>query len=383
MLKSNFNLEKRTFLKNLFAMGVAAAAAPRLSFGSALNLGSSDNKKPLIKARYYEEMPDDIVKCMLCPHECTLKNGQSGICRTRVNDGGTLYTTAYGNPIAIHIDPVEKKPFYHFYPSSKVLSFGTAGCNFRCLNCQNADISQTAPDDLNSLDYSPEKIIKTAREHNVESIAFTYTEATVFYEYMYDTAVLAKQAGLKTMVISNGFINPKPLKDLINVIDAFNIDLKAFDDKIYMKLCGGKLNPVLNTLNIILESGKWLEITHLMVTNYTDKADEFSKMTDWLVKNNFSNTPLHISRFYPAHKLMDLQPTDVNAMETCYKIAIDAGIKYVYTGNLRTQAHENTYCSNCKQLLISRVGFTAKNSGMENGKCSNCKQEVFGEWGSF
>jgi len=334
----------------------------------------------MVKARYSEELPDKTVKCLLCPHACVLKDGQSGICRTRQNEDGVLYSKAYGNPVAIHLDPVEKKPLFHFLPSSKVLSFGTAGCNLRCLNCQNADISQVTPDDIPALDYSPEKIVKTALEHSADGIAFTYTEPTVFFEYMYDTAFLAKEAGIKTIMISNGFINREPLNELLKVIDAFNIDLKAFDESIYRNLCGGQLEPVLNTILAICESGKWLEITNLMVTGYTDNAADFGSMADWLVRNGFSDVPLHLSRFFPAHKLMDSQPTSIEAMEKCYKTALDAGLNYVYTGNLRTEAHENTFCPKCKQLLVSRSGYHAEIVGLNENRCSKCGLDIPGFW---
>ncbi len=361
-------------------MGVAAVAMPRLLAGESMNNVKSIKANRMIKARYSEELPDGLVKCLLCPHGCTLKNGQSGICRTRINEDGILYTKAYGNPIAVHLDPIEKKPLFHFLPAAKVLSFGTAGCNFRCLNCQNADISQVAPDDISVLDYSPEKLVKAAREHSSDGIAFTYTEPTVFFEYMYDTAALAQKAGLKTMMISNGYINQEPLKELIKVMDAFNIDLKSFSDSTYKTLCGGRLNPVLETIKTIRDSGKWIEITNLMVTGYTDKADEFSEMVAWLVDNNFSEVPLHISRFFPAYKLIDSQPTSLSAIEKGFDIAVNAGLKYVYTGNIRNEAHENTSCPDCGNLLVKREGYTTKVSGMTENKCNKCGRIIPGVW---
>lgn len=361
-------------------MGVAAVASPRLFAGKLVDNPTSNSTKKMIKARYFEVLPDNSVKCLLCPHACILKNGQAGICHTRINEEGTLYTKAYGNPVAVHLDPIEKKPLYHFLPASKVLSFGTAGCNFRCLNCQNADISQVAPDDISTLDYSPEKLVKTAIEHKSEGIAFTYTEPTVFFEYMYDTAALAQKAGLKTMMISNGFINTEPLTDLIMVMDAFNIDLKSFNDSTYKTLCGGQLSPVLNTIKTIRDSGKWLEITNLMVTGYTDKPEEFSSMIDWLVENNLNDVPLHISRFFPAYKLMDSQPTSLTEIENAYNIAVAAGIQYVYTGNIRNEAHENTLCPECGNLLVKREGYIAEVTGMKENKCSKCGQIIPGVW---
>ncbi|HPB01492.1 MAG TPA: AmmeMemoRadiSam system radical SAM enzyme [Bacteroidales bacterium] len=373
-------MEKRDFIKNLFVMGVAAVAMPRLYASESMSNFKSIKHNGMIKARYFEELPDGSVKCRLCPHACILRNGQSGICRTRINEGGVLYTMAYGNPVAVHIDPIEKKPLYHFLPSSKVLSFGTAGCNFRCLNCQNADISQAAPNDVSALDYSPEKVVKTAREHSVDGIAFTYTEPTVFFEYMYDTAFLAQKAGIKTLMISNGYINQEPLKDLVGVMDAFNIDLKSFNDSTYKTLCNGSLQPVLDTIKTIRDSGKWLEITNLMVTAYTDKTDEFSQMISWLIENDFTEVPLHISRFFPAHKLLDSQPTNPAVIEQAFHMATSAGMKYVYTGNIRNEAHENTQCPDCGNLLVKREGYTTKVSGMTENKCNKCGRIIPGVW---
>jgi len=361
-------------------MGVAAVASPRLFAGKLVENPTSNSTKKMIKARYFEVLADNTVKCLLCPHACILKNGQTGICHSRINEEGTLFTNAYGNPVAVHLDPIEKKPLYHFLPASKVLSFGTAGCNFRCLNCQNADISQVAPDEIESLDYSPDKLVKMALEHKSEGIAFTYTEPTVFFEYMYDTAALAQKAGLKTIMISNGFINAEPLTDLIKVMDAFNIDLKSFNDSTYKTLCGGQLSPVLHTIKTIRDSGKWLEITNLMVTGYTDKPVEFRSMVDWLVQNDLNDVPLHISRFFPAYKLMDSQPTSLSDIEDAYNIAVEAGIQYVYTGNIRNEAHENTLCPECGSLLVMREGYTAEVTGLTNNTCTKCGGIVPGVW---
>jgi len=361
-------------------MGTAAVVWPRLlKAGTPFQQNVSSGA--MIKARYFETLSDSqAVRCLLCPHGCTLKNGQSGLCRTRIADENELYTKAYGNPIAMHLDPIEKKPLYHFLPASKVLSFGTAGCNFHCLNCQNSDISQVSPDEITSLNYSPEMIVKAALEFKSEGIAFTYTEPTVFFEFMYDTAFLAQKAGLKTMMISNGYINPAPLSDLFKVMDAFNIDLKAFDDAMYRILCNGRLEPVLSTIKTIHDSGKWLEITNLMVTGYTDKEEDFSKMVDWLIENNLTAVPLHISRFFPAYKLMDAEPTSINVMEKCYQIAIDKGIQFVYTGNLRTEAHENTICPQCGSMLVSREGYTTHVVGMSDNTCTKCGHVIPGVW---
>lgn len=373
-------VNKREFIKNISILGAGALVLQRGLASNAL-FASTPMPKQMIDARYFEKLIEEsAIKCLLCPHACVLKSGQTGICRTRTVDGDKLITKAYGNPVAIHVDPIEKKPLHHFLPAAKVLSFGTAGCNLRCLNCQNSEISQFAPDELAALDYSPSKIVSTAIDLKSDGIAFTYTEPTVFFEFMIDTAKLARAAGLKTIVISNGYINPEPLSELITVTDAFNIDLKAFDDETYKTLCGAKLQPVLETLKFILASGSWLEITNLLVSGYTDKLTEYQLMVQWLVENGFSEVPLHISRFFPSWKLIESEPTSIEAMESAFRAATDAGMKYVYTGNLRGNAHENTLCPVCRNVVIKREGFTANIEGLKEGLCSQCGTAIPGVW---
>src|SRR5659263_304969 len=227
-------------------------------------------------ASYQEMLPDKKVRCLLCPHYCIIREGKTGICRTRENIGGKLYTLAYGNPCSISVDPIEKKPLFHFFPGTKIYSLGTAGCNFRCLNCQNWQISQSSPSAMDHYDLMPEEVMQQALSHDTNSIAFTYTEPTVFYEYVYDTAKIAHEKGVKTVFISNGYINEKPLLDLCPYLDAANIDLKCFDNAVYRKLGGGQLQPVLDTLKTLKENSVWLEITNLLVPTYSDSLETVS-----------------------------------------------------------------------------------------------------------
>ncbi|MDD4064782.1 MAG: AmmeMemoRadiSam system radical SAM enzyme [Bacteroidales bacterium] len=274
------------------------------------------------------------VTCLLCPHYCVIPEGKTGKCRTRINKEGVLYSLAYGNPCSVAIDPIEKKPLYHFLPGSQVLSIATAGCNFRCLNCQNWTISQASPENIDHYDLSPGQIINMALRHKTPSIAFTYTEPTVFYEYMFDIAVKAHEKGLKTIMVSNGYINSGPLEALCPYIDAANIDLKCFDDKMYRRLTGGKLQPVLDTLLTLQKAGVWTEITHLVIPGMTDNPVWFESMCRWLVDNGFASAPLHISRFFPAYKLAHLPPTPVEKVMKEKEIAEKCGLKFVYPGNI-------------------------------------------------
>ena len=329
---------------------------------------------------YQEKVDGNSVRCHICPHNCIINEGKVGICKTRVNKEGTLYSIAYGNPCSVSIDPIEKKPLFHFFPGEKIFSLATAGCNFRCLNCQNWEISQSSPLELNHYDLMPEDVVKRAIAHSTNLIAFTYTEPTVFYEYVYDTAQIAHEEGLKTVFISNGFINQQPLIDLCPFLDAANIDLKCFDDDIYRKLDGGRLQPVLDTLKTLKEKKVWLEITNLLVPTYTDNNKMIEEMCKWLVDNGFSDTPLHFSRFFPNYKLMDLPPTPEKSLIQAKEIAEKAGIKYVYIGNIPSVHEENTYCPHCKRMILERISYTIIKNNIDNGKCEFCKTPIAGMW---
>ncbi|WP_321439027.1 AmmeMemoRadiSam system radical SAM enzyme [uncultured Bacteroides sp.] len=329
---------------------------------------------------YQEKMEGNKVRCHICPHNCLVNEGGIGICKTRVNKRGVLYSLAYGNPCSIGIDPIEKKPLFHFLPGERIYSLATAGCNFRCLNCQNWQISQSSPNELDHYDLPPEEVVKSAIAHNTQLIAFTYTEPTVFYEYVYDTAQIAHEEGLRTVFISNGFINKQPLLDLCPYLDAANIDLKCFDDAIYRELDGGRLQPVLDTLKTMKEKGVWLEITNLLVPGYTDNPKMIEAMCNWLIENGFSDTPLHFSRFFPAYKLANMPPTQESILIEAKNIAEKAGIKYVYVGNIPSLHDENTYCSHCKRMIIERNGFNVERNHIQEGKCEFCKEPIAGVW---
>jgi len=329
---------------------------------------------------FYKVVPRG-VKCTLCPNECIIREGASGTCHNRVNYRNKLYSIAYGNPCAVHVDPIEKKPLFHFFPGSRAFSLATAGCNFACLNCQNWEISQVSPKETQNMDLMPEEVVKQCLANKCESIAYTYTEPTSFYEYVYDTAALAHQQGIKNVFISNGYINPDPLKKLIPFLDAANIDLKSFSEDIYVRLNGGKLNPVLNTLKTIKDSHAWLEITNLIIPSWTDDFDMIKRMCEWLVTNGFSDTPLHFSRFFPMYKLSDLSPTSSATLSKAADIAKKAGLKYVYIGNLSGKDKgENTLCPSCKKTIIEREGYAIRSYHIKEGKCAFCHTPIAGRW---
>jgi len=332
------------------------------------------------KEALYYQTKDSVVYCSLCPNYCVINLNRKGLCKNKINIEGKLFTLAYGNPCSAQIDPIEKKPLFHYFPKSRVFSISTGGCNFSCLNCQNHHISQVGADELENYNLTPEKIVETCITSNCPAIAFTYTEPTAFYEFALATAKVAKANGLKTILISNGYINQEPLKELSKYIDAANIDLKCFDDHIYKKLCGGSLQPVLNTIKTLKENNIWLEITNLIIPTWNDDIAMIEKMCQWLIENKFENVPFHFSRFSPNYKLNNIPSTPINTLEQAKKIAIDAGIKYVYIGNVYDTHAENTFCPNCSKTIIERKGFRVLRNNIIEGKCSFCGENIAGVW---
>ncbi len=311
------------------------------------------------------------IMCTLCPHKCFLLNGEIGRCRVRKNFNGKLISMVYGYPCAVQIDPIEKKPLYHFLPGTLTLSTSTIGCNLRCLNCQNYQISQSSLIDKVRF-VSPDDLVNAAINNQCKSISYTYTDPVVYYEYASDIAVAAKEKGLKNIIVSAGYINKKPLRQWCKYIDAANIDLKCFNDGMYQKLSQVRLKPVLNTLEILKEENVWLEITNLIIPEYTDDLKMIDEMCKWLVASGFSEVPLHFSRFHPSHKLSHLPPTSITILNNAYEVALNSGLKYVYLGNIPNSLRDNTYCTNCSALLIERSGFCSAIKELQNNRCANC-----------
>lgn len=329
-------------------------------------------------ASYQKILSNEKVQCLLCPHSCILDSNQRGLCNVRENRGGALWTYAYNNPCSMAFDPIEKKPLYHFHPGKKILSLATGGCNFKCLNCQNASISQTFPENLSTQIWTPAALIRLAKKEKLDLIAFTYTEPTVFFEYMLAVAQLAKQSACKTVLISNGYIQRAPLLELLPYLDAANIDLKSLNDAVYRQLSGGRLQPVLDALLVLRDSPVWLEISHLLIPGFSDDAASVKRLCQWLVSHNFEDVPLHLSRFYPHHKLSDTASTTDKNMLRAYKIAKDAGLHYVYMGNASGLNGENTYCPNCGQLVVGRNGYRIESNQIYHGQCTSCGKPISG-----
>ena len=284
--------------------------------------------------RYYKQLDDGRVECTLCPHHCRIAEGKTGICRSRRNQGGVLVSEVYGKPCSLAIDPIEKKPLYHFHPGTMCLSLACTGCNFRCLNCQNHDISQVAPSDVNHYELSPEDVVALCLKHRCPGIAYTYTEPLTYLEYIIDCARLAHEAGLWNILVTAGYVCQEPLSDLLPYLDAANVDLTSFSDDIYNKVSGGHLQPVLDTILAMKQAGVWVEITNLVIPGINDDMQMIRQMCRWLADNGLAEAPLHFSRFFPRYKMQDLAPTPLLTLQTAQQVARQEGIHHVYLGNV-------------------------------------------------
>ena len=344
------------------------------------------------------------VQCKLCPNNCLLAPGDRSHCRNKINRDGTLYTLAYGNPCNCHVDPVEKKPLFHFLPGSRTFSLATSGCVFRCLNCQNWEISQRRPEDTKDptgpalrlrpplptnwadidmarVSLFPDDVVAVAKALRCPSVAYTYSEPTSYYEYMYDTCRAVHAARLKNIVVTCGSIEERPLRELLPYVDAAHVDLKGFDDGTYHRLNSGKLGPVLRTLKIYRELGVWVEVINLVVPTYTDNLDGTKRMCDWLVANLGPDQPVHFSRFFPQHKLEYLEPTPIATLLRAHDVARAAGLKYAYVGNVpELRGSESTLCPSCRRVVVERRSFAVLRNDIAAGKCRFCGTVIPGVW---
>ncbi len=320
------------------------------------------------------------VRCNLCPHRCIIADGERGACRVRENRNGRLYSMVYGNPCAVHVDPIEKKPFYHFLPTVAAFSIATAGCSLSCLYCQNWQISQVPPEQTKNVDLPPADVVRYAQQYQAPVIAYTYSEPMVFYEYMLATARLARDAGLRNVVISAGFINPEPLRELCQAVDAIKIDLKGYDEEFYRDVCGAELGPVLEAIRTVHESGAHLEIVNLVVPTLNDSLEQLRALARWVARELSPDVPLHFSRFHPQYKLTNLPPTPVETLEQAREIALEEGVRFVYVGNVPGHPGNNTYCPVCGQTIIVRQGFAVTEYHLQGGNCAYCGEPVPGVW---
>jgi len=329
---------------------------------------------------FWEKLPDKKVKCTLCPRECEVADVERGYCGVRENQGGDYQTLVYGALCSANVDPIEKKPLFHYLPGTTAFSIATAGCNIECKFCQNWQISQFRPEQVASHLVPPEMLIRVCRSYRCPTIAYTYSEPVVFYEYMHDAAALGREHGVGSVIISNGYIHEKPLRQLCQHLTGVKIDFKAFTEKFYAEWCSGHLKPVLETLETLKDIGIWFEMVDLIVPTLNDSPDEIKQMSKWVLKHLGPDVPMHFTRFHPTYRVTNLPRTPVRTLERCREIALDAGVHYVYAGNVPMHPGENTYCHNCKEELIRRVGFRIVSNRIKNGKCPKCDTQIPGVW---
>jgi pyruvate formate lyase activating enzyme len=328
---------------------------------------------------FFRRLEDGRVRCDLCAHHCVIAEGQSGICGVRANNAGTLYSQVYGKAIATHVDPIEKKPLFHYRPGSNSFSVATVGCNFRCTHCQNADISIVPAQErrITGQDVAPDQLVQTARRSGCESIAYTYTEPTVFLEYALDTARLATENGLGNVFVTNGYMTAEALQATQPYLNAANVDLKSFSDEHYQRVCGARLKPVLNSLELMKKLGIWVEVTTLLIPTVNDSDAQLRQIARFIYELG-PETPWHISRFYPTFQMTDLPPTPLESVRRGREIGQEAGLKYVYTGNLPGDEGESTFCPGCQQRIIHRQGYAILETQLTAGRCGRCGTPIDG-----
>ncbi|MDI7260226.1 MAG: AmmeMemoRadiSam system radical SAM enzyme [Thermodesulfobacteriota bacterium] len=347
---------------------------------SLLNEAAGKAGTPLREAMFYANLDGQSVQCLLCPRECVISDGKRGFCRNRENKRGKLYSMVYGKPCVVDIGPIEKAPLYHFAPGHSRLCLTCASCNLRCKYCQNWHLSQRSLEELNHYSYSPEAIVQEAKRHKLSSISFTYTEPTVYYEYLYDISVIARQAGIKTSIVSNGYIRLEPLLKLLAILDAVKIDLKGFSEIFYEEVCSATLKPVLESLITVKKEKVWLEIVNLVIPTLNDDPKMIDEMSRWIKENLGPDVPLHFTRFFPNYKLNHLSPTPISTLESAYDIARKNGLKYVYIGNVPSHIRNSTFCPSCHRRVIQRAHFDILEMNLVNGKCEFCNFSLQGKW---
>jgi len=327
------------------------------------------------EARFWEPQ-NGRVQCHLCPHECVIADGKRGICGVRENRNGRLISLIYAACSSVTPDPIEKKPLYHFHPGSSALSLGTVGCNLRCLHCQNFTISQADPDEHRMMELPPEQAVETARRQDCQGIAYTYNEPSIWWEYTHDSAKAAKEAGLYTAYVTNGYTSSRAIREIAPYLDAANVDVKSMSDSFYREICGARMQPVLDACKTYRDEGVHVELTYLVIPGHNDGTDDLEAFSSWVRDELGEETPVHFSAFYPTHKMTDVSRTTKEQLLDAYDIAQETGIRYVYLGNVPHGDYENTYCPQCNELLIERHGFTAQIVGLDGTACKNCGEEI-------
>jgi len=375
------NPSRREFLHQTLYAGCGMVCGILLpERGKAQDIFPADTRQYVIEARYYEKLDHKKIKCKLCPRECVIDDRERGYCGVRENREGVYYSLVYARPCAINADPIEKKPLFHFFPGSRAFSIATAGCNVNCKFCQNWEISQVRPEEVRSIYMPPQKIARSAKNYDCLSIAYTYSEPTIFFEYMEDTAIAGNALDLKNVVITAGYISKEPLIRLCRIVDAIKVDLKAFSEAYYKNYVNGELKPVLDSLVIMRNQNIWTEIVYLVVPGLNDSDSEFFGLIKWILENLGRDVPVHFTRFHPQYLLKNLPPTPIKTLERAKEIADAAGLNYVYIGNVPGHPAENTRCPACGKTVIKRTGFIVRENNILKDKCRFCSATIAGKW---
>lgn len=379
------NMDRRDFLGTCAKGCLAAGAVPLLGrLGLDLEqavtgkMGDVSN----VPCRYFKKLENKEVKCLLCPRHCQIRPGERGLCGVRENIDGVYVTKVYGKPAAVKGDPMEKGPFFHFLPATKTLALGTAGCNLTCLYCQSWQFAQRRPEQTDNESLPPDDLVAQVKKYGLDSITFTFSEAVVSIEYVLDTARAARKAGLKTCLHTAANSNPEPLKDLCDAVDAINVDFKSYSRSFYEDVVGGSIDVLLENLKAIAASKVWLELTNLVIPGYNDDATNFKSMCQWIAYHLGTDVPLHVSRFFPAYRLRNVEATPADKLRELRKIGYDAGLRYVYLGNMAGDPAESTYCPKCGIKVVQRIGYEVTNTGLDprSGKCKKCGLHIAGVW---
>jgi len=383
-LQHGGGLDRRSFLKCAVASGAALGksemAHSATGVPSAEAPPKQDDARFVVEAKFYQKLQNSKIKCKLCPRECTVGDKERGYCGVRENRGGSYYSLVHSRVCAAHVDPIEKKPLFHYLPGTTAFSLATAGCNVNCKFCQNWDISQARPEQIPA-DYAPpQRIAALAKQYNCPTIAYTYSEPVVFAEFVMDTADAGHQAGVRSIVVSNGYIQEEALHAAYGKMDAVKIDLKSFSESYYKQVVTGQLKPVLETLVTLRKMGKWTEIVYLVVPTLNDSDQEFRGLAQWVKANLGVDVPLHFTQFHPQYLMKNLPITPVPTLDRAKAIADAEGLHFVYIGNVPGHPAQNTYCPKCKKLLVERVGFTASNIAIRKDSCSFCQHPIPGVW---
>jgi pyruvate formate lyase activating enzyme len=372
-------MNRRRFIKNAAGAGMVLGRAPGRALADLYAFGSTANLAR-VEARYYKRLPDREIECELCPRRCRLGDKERGYCGVRENDGGVYRTLIYGKICSLNADPIEKKPFFHVLPGTRALSLAAAGCNVHCKFCQNWEISQVRPEQIDHFDLSPRSAAETAVGRSCPTIAFTYSEPVVDLEYVIDAAREAKRFDIRSLVVTGGHINPEPLEDLTKAVAAIKIDLKSFSPEFYKDYVRGELAPVLEAIRIVAKSGVWLEIVYLVIPSLNDDAAEVRKMAAWIIRNAGPDVPLHFNRFQPMYLLKNLPPTPVGSLEKLRRAALDEGLRFVYVGNVPGHEGESTFCPKCGRVVIRRFGYQIEAIDLAAGRCPSCRTPIPGIW---